>query len=256
MSSEQSLWIGAILGVIAIMLAVVGFIGRRRRLAMLDTPTLTCAQAADQIGATGAPVVCEVVGTTQPGGQGPLTSPFTKTPCVWFEVEVTRHYRTTTRDSKGRTRTTSRSERIEHFRTQHAFGVHDPTGAIVVIPAEAHVDHPHQTLSRRMGEGAGQAFYHQVTGRHLRGGFRTYAYSFRETVIPPGRPLYALGQAHAQGGGLELRPPAEGPHLISLRGEQAFAKSMMIRQYVGFGGTAVCAVAAIAVLLVGVLVPA
>lgn len=253
MTSEQLLWLGVILGIAAVAAAVVGYIGRRRRLAMLDTPTLTCAQAADQIGATGAPVVCEVVGSAQPGGKGLITSPFTKTACVWFELEVTRHYRATTRDSKGRTRTTTRSERIEHFRTRDAFGIHDQTGAISVIPADAHIDHPHKTLHDRMSEGQARAFYHQATGRNLGGGFRTVGYTFEERVIPPGRQLYALGQAHHQGSGLELHPPQEGPHLISLRGEQEFSKSMAVRQYTGFGGAAACAVAAIVVIVISML---
>lgn len=247
MSSEQLLWLGAILGVAAVVLAIVGFIGRRRRLAMLDTPTLTCAQAADQIGRTGAPVTCEVVGTVQPGGAGLLTSPFTKTACVWFEVEVTRHYRDKTRTSKG-TRTTSRSERIEHFRCKDAFGLHDATGAIAVLPADAHIDHPHKTLHDRMSEGQAEAFYRQATGRDLPGGWRTTGYTFEERVIPPGRQVYALGQAHHQGAGLELRPPQEGPHLISLRDEKTFSKSMATRQYAGFGGAVVVALAAIVVL--------
>jgi hypothetical protein len=231
------------LAIAAIISAVFGFLARRKRLAMLGTPTLSCAQIADQVGNNGAPVECEVKGEVLAGPQGVLTSPLSKTPCVWYEVEVKRLYRS---HSNGRTR--QRSETVDTYRTPEPFGLRDQTGVILVHPHEAQIDQPQQTFNQRMSEDAAQNLYRQATGRTLRAGMRTYGFVFREAVIPPGRPLYALGQAGFQGNGLELRKPRQGPYMISTRSEEQLAKYHTLRQQISFVFAAIFAVIAIIVL--------
>ncbi|NYE45109.1 hypothetical protein HDA32_000229 [Spinactinospora alkalitolerans] len=252
-----------ILGGIAAVGFFLGWRARRRRLALLDTPTMTCAQLAEATAGARA-VVSEVVGQAEPGPAGPLTAPFSGSPCVWYRTEVVRHYRKRVRDGKGNHRTQNRRETVEKNASHQPFQIRDTTGRVAFDPAGADVDSPaksHQRYERgsqrrataqaAQGGSGGIAQVAEQAVRWLGDGSGTKGYTYREWILRPEQRLFALGQVRPHGSELVMSRPDDRPFVLSTRSEEALLKNDWLFQRICFGGALALAVAAMGILVYG-----
>ena len=106
------------------------------------------AAAAEAVGAGSFSRRCEVVGTTAPGPQGPLTAPESGRQVVWHRSEAIEHYRDTERDSKGSERSVEKQRTVAWHASEDPFVVRDGCGEIVVDPRGANVDQAPVIASR------------------------------------------------------------------------------------------------------------
>lgn len=234
-----------VLLVLGVAGCVVGFMAKHRKDAMARTPTIGCSDVGNV--ATGDdPVPCEVVGTAEPA-KGPLTGPFSGTPCMWYRTELSRRYRDRERDSNGNYRTVTRTEKVSEQESPDPFGVRDLTGVIWVYPDGANVIGESRTVDRfepyvphretvptsgSLAERAlamGMNFLTQQSES-------TIGYEYEEWVIREGAKLYVrAGAVRDHNGNAWLQRPANGPFLISTRSEDDLTRKASIGIFAGFG---------------------
>lgn len=263
--TDHPVMTAVILAAVAVGVAFVGWSARRHRHALLDTPTLTCAELADATTGSGS-VVAEVIGRTRPGSGGPLSGPYSTSPCVWYRTQVTRHYRKRVRNGKnGGYRTRNATETVEEYQSHEPFEIHDATGRVVFDPAGVRTDAPvksHQRFvrgNRRRG-GRRRAKATTAIGKAATevaevfgDGSGTTGYTYREWILRPDQKVFALAQAQADGRNLLLRRPDDSPFMLSTRSEAELMKSAWLRQCCCFAGAAALVVFAMGVLVYDML---
>ncbi|MFC7326411.1 GIDE domain-containing protein [Marinactinospora rubrisoli] len=253
--TEHPIVTALVLTVIAVALAFPGWQARTRRLALLDTPTLTAAQLADSTARTGG-LLAEVTGTAEPGPAGRLTAPFSDEACVWYRTEVVRHYRQRVRDSKGNHRTRNRSETVESNTSFEPLLLRDDTGRVTFHPDGADVDRPvrsHERYepARRGAPNGAKAQALHLAREILTDGSGTTGYTYREWVVRPGQRLFAFGRVTAEGETLAMRRPEQGPFLLSTRSEREITRGDWTSQRLFFGGALAVVLLAMGVLVYG-----
>lgn len=209
-------------------LAVWGYVEQRKRDAMAATPTLSCAEIAEEE----RPVTCEVKGAAVPGPEGAIDAPFSRRPCVWYHAKVSvRYEHHEYRD--GKRHTTIRERTVHEDTYRGPFGVDDDTGQILVVHDGEAIDSAPRSL--RHFEPAGQEV--NLFGLSFRVNFSDVkGHRYEEWIVPPGHPMYVLGAACAQDGRLLMRRPDSGPFIVSAQSEEELSKDLRIRSLAGYVG--------------------
>ncbi|PRY00770.1 GIDE domain-containing protein [Allonocardiopsis opalescens] len=237
------------LGVVAAGLAVFGYLSRKKRWRMQDTPTLSVVEMNQALGLR-AELHCEAVGVAQPGAGGPVRGPFSGTACVWHRTTVTRHYEKWEYNSQTKRRERRRrQQQVADERSPAPFRLQDDSGLLTLAPAEASVDGAVKSFDRYQEARDGHTV--QLGPFSFRaGGGGTLGYTYREWIITPGTRLYALGQVVRQGPELVMAKPEGQEFVVSTRSEAEITKGLHIRERIGFIGAAVAAAGgAVAALL-------
>ncbi len=163
----------------------------RRKRIIEDTPTSRIRSAAQGY--------VELKGRGELMEGTPIVSPLTGTPCLWYRysVEERRH---------GKRR--SYWHAVEQGRSDELFRLIDETGECVIDPEGAEVQTRHQRTwygRHRTPPAPGGALAGRLGGR----------YRYREWLLLPGEPLYALGLFQTIGGdAVEYDPAGETRELL------------------------------------------
>jgi hypothetical protein len=230
-------------GIVLLIVAVGLLLWRRSRQArlgaILGTETSTVKEVTE-LGAyvregleghTGFNRVCELKGAIS--CDTPLTSEVAKQACVYYAMTVTRDYEESyvETDNQGNQhqRTKRSSNTVASNSQRTAFWLEDETGRIPVDPQGAEID-AEQVVDRY--EPADQLQIGlSIGGLQLGigglGGTRTLGYHYRESVLPPGRQAFVLGEASDSSGTLTVQKPREkgAKFIISLKSEEQLVQS-------------------------------
>ena len=213
-------------------------------------PTYDAAQIGG-LAADAAGMRVELKGRAAAPDGGPLTSPLTSTPCVWYRTRTSVRTRETTRDSEGRSRTSEQERTLSQEASEVAFALADDTGTVAVDPRGANIDQPRQVADRFERSQSGVTV--NLGPVTLRGDGDVLGYRHQEWVIREGDPLYVLAGAWGDPARGEVRAPRTGEYLISLRSEEELVSSAG-RWSTGFAiAGAVLAVAAVALAVAGII---
>ncbi|RCV51081.1 GIDE domain-containing protein [Marinitenerispora sediminis] len=260
--TEHPIVTALVLTAVAAALGYGGWQARTRRLALLDTPTLTAAQLAEATSRTGG-VVAEVAGAAEAGPGGRLSAPFSGDACVWYRTEVVRHYRERVRDGKGNHRTRNRTQTVESNRSSEPVLLRDDTGRVAFHPDGADIDRSVRSHERyepvrggsarppRGGRARALHLARQAAREVLTDGRGTTGYTYREWVVRPGQRLFAFGRVSAEGETLAMRRPEAGPFLLSTRSEREITRGDWTTQRLCFGGALAVVALAMGVLVFG-----
>jgi hypothetical protein len=227
---------GAVLFNVAIAFAVFAFRAHRRRRVMTDTATVSARDlAALRAGSAGTTAAgsfrhpCEVKGLAQPGRAGLLKSDLSRTECVWHGHVVLRRYRSTSRDSSGRTSTSTDEERVAGHISDAPFAVADQTGGVLIRPEGLEAEETDEVLDSYVPkEHAPAEFAIGDFNIAVPGGLldNTLGYRYIEWVIRPGRSVYVLGEAADEVGTLTVgKPLTGGRFVVSTRSEAELVAS-------------------------------
>ncbi len=253
-----------IAGVILLVGAVVAFViaipAFRRRRAMAQAETLSCAEltmlrgTATELGGTGFNRVCEVTGVAQVGPDGPQTAEMSQQQCVWHRHAVIRRYRETRRDSQGRTSTDQREETVSDFSSAVPFAVQDASGVIPVRPEGARMDGAELVVDRfERADDSGAEFQLGSFQLRLPGANGTIGYRYQEWIVRPGARLFVLGEVSDRTGELAMARPSQGQYLISTRSEQELTASARRTHVIASVAGAVAGVAGLVLLVAGLI---
>lgn len=262
------LYVGIVLLVVCACLLLWRRSRQARLLAILDTETSTVKEITE-LGAyvrqgldghTGFSRAVELKGIVR--CDNPITSEVAKQPCVYYSMTVTREYE--------ETYTETDSQNNQHQRTKHGsdtvasnsrrvpFWVEDETGRLPVDPQGAEIDSV-QVEDRY--EPAGQL----QLGLTLGGinlsfgsagvGRNTLGYRYRESLLPPDRQVFVLGEASDSSGTLTVQKPQKkgGKFIISLKSEeQLVAGSKQTITWLLYGGVA-CGALGVVTIVAGLV---
>lgn len=200
--------------IIAVALLYAGWVNQRRVRRMLATPRTACADIAALVASSRAggarEVRCEVSGEGRAGPSGLLRAPFSDTPCLWYRVRITHQERDRTVPSSE----TTRYRTVTDFEDSSGlpFLLVDDSGAVVVQPGT--VSYPEVTVDKKHPGPAPAVPL--PPGVRLED--RTYTYG--ESVVREGVPLYVLGAADVGSDGPVIGKPESGKYEISCRSEE------------------------------------
>jgi hypothetical protein len=264
------LWIvGAILVLAAVGLFIAASAQKRKLDLMAGTQTSNAADVrsladsvAKDIGAGSFAEATEVKGTVQ--CEHPLTAELTDTPCVYYEMRVTREYEETywDTDSKGNRVQRHRrgSEAVSQNSRSCVFDVEDATGRIAVDPTGASISadkvydrfEPGEPRSTSLAVGRWRFDLASVA---LAGGRRTLGYKYVEKVIPLGKPIYVLGEASDAGGQLSIRKPTKKGvgFIVSMKSEEELSRGAATANRWLTAGAAVTGLGGLVVVVLDVL---
>lgn len=252
--------VGTILGLA--IAAGTFFMGRstqRRRGHLLGVETLPtdtiralCAAAGAAAGPGSFRQAVEVVGTAEPGPDGPLTSELSHTECVWHRHQITRRYRHHETDSQGKRTTRTREEVVAQNTSERPFLLRDPAGTISVLPSRP-IDGATKTLSEFREPTTHDTATTVRMGPleiDLGGGDNTLGFEYEEWVLTPGTKVFVHGEATDAGGELAIVEPAGKAKLvISTKSETQLletaekeAAGLRMATFVGLGIAMVCLV--------------
>ena len=180
-----------------------------------------------------------VTGTAQPGSSGMLTSAVNAQPCVWHRHTV--HRRRMRRDASGRMRQSLRRRLVADQASSEPLALAGPVEHVPLQPGGLHIDRPDRAPTRTLPGLATRPFPDELMGQDL--------YVHREWIIHSGTPLYVLAEAATGPGGVVLRRPGRGPHVVSTRSTRGVRRRAFMTAVLGFGLAAVAVVAAALVVL-------
>lgn len=181
----------------------------------------------------------EIVGTI--ASDHPLTTRYTREPCVWFDYSETQEYRRS-RQGSGRSRTVWNS--VGEGRDAIVFHVTDETGAVRVDPRGAEV------IGTRLTDGIVQASSGLVSYQGLGGVGPTGRFRRREDALRVGDQVYVLGVAHLvdEGTTAEVRAEPGQPYIVTTRGQDELTRLFRLRASIMFALALVAGAGAAALL--------
>ncbi len=193
--------------------------------------TETASSVGNEIGKGSFSQIAEVKGIGS--SDSPLSAELSGTPCLYYTMSVSRQYeeRRTVTDSEGRRRTeTHRGSEVVASNTRSVpFVLTDETGAITVDPSGAQfiAEKTFEEFKPEPRQGASIGNFIFNIAVSSTGGRTTLGYTFTESAVPAGRPLYVLGEASDAGGSLSIRKPSEKGKrfIVSLKSEEELIDS-------------------------------
>ena len=257
---ENSQWvvlgIGAVALIAGLVLAFLGYRGRRKLGALAATPTVSASEAARMAEVTpGAKV--EVVGTVK--ADQPLLSPTGQIPCVYYRYKLEHRVERTERDSQSNWTTSEHWDTVEDRKEQVPFQVCDSSGECMVFPDGADF-----VAESRTHEGYGSARDASaagVVGSVLEGVLDALdndyesvrGYRITESVLRVGQPVFVLGNTQ-RSGEIASVGRGEGPFIISHKMEQELTKRYKLHSVLQYTFGAILAVGGIAGMIYAVAV--
>jgi hypothetical protein len=223
--------------------------GRSRRLRSLGATPVTVAELAAMADAARAelgPGVFDqhvvVTGTAEPAGEGPLAAPFSATPCVWYRATTIR----VVRDREGRTR----HEVDADTTSRRAFRLTGGGAELAVRPGATRIEGATQTtdeLVESPDDGIDLGLVRIVANpdRTIR----------REWVVPVGARLTVVADVQDVAGRLRAEERPDAPIRITTDTSSEAVEADERAERAGWRSGALCAVGALAALLVAVIAP-
>jgi hypothetical protein len=217
--------------------------GRARRLRSLGATPVTVAELvamADAARAELGPGVFDrhvvVSGAAEPSGEGPLTAPFSGTPCVWYRATTVR----VVADRKGRTR----HEVDADTASRRRFRLVDGGAELAVDPGATRVEGAPQTVDQLVespDDGIELGLVRIVSNpdRTIR----------REWVVPAGTPLTVVADVGEVGGRLTARERPDAPVRLTTGTPSEAVEADERAERAGWRSGALCAAGALAALL-------
>lgn len=163
----------------------------------------------------------------------PLTGELSGQPCVYYTMSVEERYEETytERDSQGNTQTRTRTgSAVVASNTQHTrFLLDDGSGSIAVDFDGASVDACKvvERYEPYAGGGGSLRVGSFTLSLGMSGGpRRVLGYQYRESIVPLGQALYALGEVNDSGGEPVLRRPSDkkAPFILSIKSEEELTR--------------------------------
>lgn len=178
---------------------------------------------ADEIGAGSYSEPVELVGTIV--CDEPLTSPLDGTPCVHYDLTVTRYYdevaTRTDEDGKPEQYTNSTSQQVLSDDADTEFLLDDGSGRILVMPKGAQLSSlkssSHQLSPREARGGYVSCGSIRIPVPARRGGETTTSYAFSEQVLPVGERVTVIGEVRDREGRIALAHSKAQPLMIGER---------------------------------------
>jgi E3 ubiquitin ligase len=182
-----------------------------------------------------------VTGTAQPGREGPLESVVNAQPCVWYRYTV--HRRRMRHDGSGRSRPSMWRRLVADETSGSTLVVSGTLARIPLQPTGLHIERTDRAPTRTLPGLVTKPFPEDA------GMMSPDLYVHREWVIRTGTPLYVLAEAATGPGGIVLRRPSKGPHLVSTRSVQWVCRRALANGVLAFLIAAAAIVAAVLVLV-------
>jgi len=176
---------------------------------------------ASEIGSGSFREFVEVTG--MPVADSPLQSELSGTPCLYYNMTVTREWEETvsTPDDKGNKQTTTQrgSDLVSSNTRSINFFLDDGTGKIEIRPEGAQIDLVKAVDTFQPEEGGGTKLSFGKATFELKSntaGRRTLGYRYQEYVLPANQRLFIFGEASDGGNSLRIsRPEKKGLFVIS-----------------------------------------
>jgi len=164
----------------------------------------------------------------------PLTSELAQQPCVYYSMSVEERYEEDfdERDAQGSIRKRTRTgSTIVASNTRHTrFLLDDGSGCIPVDLHGASIDavkalERFEAYNASVGTLRAGTFTFQIATPTPKR--RVLGYHYRESIIPVGQQLYALGEVHDGSGEAVLRFPSDpkSPFIVSVKSEEELVRS-------------------------------
>lgn len=239
--------------VIGVVLAFLGFRGRKKLEAMEATPTVTAADAA-KIGLSAPGSRVEVVGVVET--EEPLLSPTGQMPCVYYRYRLEHRVQRRVRDeATGSWKTDERWDTVEYRSDAVPFYLRDASGRCLIHPEGAEF-----VAETRTQEGYGDGRdYLRSSG--LAGGIldgilaslggnleSVTGYRITESMLRVGQPAYVLGTARRSGDFASLGK-GDGPFIISHKMEVELARKIKRSSALQYAFSAILALGGIAAMI-------
>lgn len=224
--------VAGVLGLVALVLAVVAWQQEGRLVAIRSTPTQSVSEVVGRFGSSSLGELVELIGTAE--CESPLVAPFSETSCVAFSYTVNEEQERWSRRAGQRpVRTFEISGRDDQIQHVKRFFLRDASGQIAIDPRDAQLDLL-ETVARF-------EHYNGIAGSS-REVWR------QEMALPVGNRIYVLGYlTNGDDGPMISRHPLEPqrPFLISYRDEAALVAQARLRSYGLYGGAVLAAAGAV-----------
>jgi len=238
---------------IGIVLAFLGFLGRKKLEAMEAAPTVTAADAVKMgLSAPGARV--ELVGVVE--AEEPLMSPTGQIPCVYYRYRLEHRVQRRVRDeTTGAWKTDEHWDTVEDRSEAVPFYLRDASGRCLIYPEGAEF-----VAETRTQEGRGDGRdYLRSSGlaegildgilASLGGNLESViGYRITESLLRLGQPVYVLGTARRSGDIASLGK-GDGPFIISHKMEEELARKYRRSSALQYAFGAVLAVGGVVAMI-------
>lgn len=185
--------LGFVLVALALVGAVFGLIQHSRAKKILAAPFRRTGEIAQNPGVADpkAGVSCE----GQIVVHQPMLAPCSQRPCVYFEVEVTRHWQKSSMTENG-AKTEKGKSRVTKDSGGTPFGLDDGSGAVGVDPRKGLEGDLVQSFDQAQNIAYGDVVVGQyrATIPATMGSERTTHVTITERILEPGGPLFAMGK--------------------------------------------------------------
>lgn len=190
-------------------------------------------------------------GTVVPPAQA-LLSPCSKTPCLYYEVDIKRNYEKTEQTQDG-TKTSKGSSNVETVKDGATFGLDDGSGQVMVDASKGgDFDNLKKANEYNVKIGSfvpGELLFGELRFRTplLPSGEYTSGFTATERIVPVGGDLFALGRLE----GSKLVKPGWRSMMFSSKGREGLLASTAKKKKGGFIGGGIAAVASIPLMIFG-----
>lgn len=181
-----------------------------------------------------------------------LLSPCSKTPCLYYEVDIKRNYEKTEQTQDG-TKTTKSSDNVESLKEGAVFGLDDGSGPVTVDAVKGgDFDNIKKSNEWNVKIGSfvpGELEFGQLRFRtpKLPSGEYTTGFTATERIVPLDGSLFALGKL--EGG--KLTKPGWRSMMFSSKGRDGLLASTAKKKKGGFIGGGVAAVLSVPLMIFG-----
>ncbi len=181
-----------------------------------------------------------------------LLSPCSKTPCLYYEVDIKRNYEKTEQTQDG-TKTSKGSSNVETVKDGAQFGLDDGTGQIMVDASKGgDFDNIKKANEYNVKLGSfvpGELQFGELRFRTplLPSGEYTTGFTATERIVPVGGDLFALGRLENG----KLVKPGWRSMMFSTKGRDGLLASTAKKKKGGFIGGGIAAVASIPLMIFG-----
>lgn len=242
------MYLGIVMLVVGVIAVLIGFLQKAKAKKILAAPFKKTGEVAAN------PSVADAKGRVSAEGnmlvQQPLTAPCTNTPCVYYEIEVERHWEKSVLTENG-TKTESGWKTISTTKNGAAFQIDDGSGP-VGVDARADVDCPGLQQSYKGPPPGGQGLgilADLVTSAIFSDDERTIGYRATEKIIPAQGRIFAMGKI--AGGYITKEDGMLGKIMLSTKGRDGLVGSLNRNAMIGWILGGVLAVGGIPVTIFG-----
>ncbi|MEW6554506.1 MAG: GIDE domain-containing protein [Actinomycetota bacterium] len=249
---ENSQWavfgIGAAAVIVGLVLAFLGYRGRKKLGVMASTQTVSASEAVN-IARNAPGRQLELVGAV--AADEPLLSPTGKVPCVYYSYKLEHRVQKRERDDQGNWHAEESWKTVESREEQVPFRVCDSSGECMVFPDGADIVAETRTVD---GPGTGREYMEEsgVVGGILDSVLdamdddyeSVQGYRITEAMIRVGQPVFVHGTVKLSGEFASLGR-GDGPFIVSYRMEEELSRKYRRNSALQYTFAAILAIAGI-----------